>query len=104
MSTQLKNALNTVEDIYTQRITHYRRLLERVREYLPACAPSVPESNCSLDALFLFTHQAQSSSAQQLLALEAALNTEKARTADAEAEAKKLKERLDKLNKVKDAS
>jgi hypothetical protein len=36
--------------------------------------------------------------------LEAALNTEKARTADAEAEAKKLKERLDKLNKVKDAS
>lgn len=33
LSTQLKNALNTVEDIYTQRITHYRRLLERVREY-----------------------------------------------------------------------
>jgi len=61
----------------------------------------VPESHRSLDALFSYIHQAQSSSAQQLLALEAALNTEKTRTADAEAETKKLKERLDKLNKVK---
>jgi hypothetical protein len=64
----------------------------------------MPESHYSLDALFSCIHQAQSSSAQQLLALEAALNTEKARTSDAEAEAKKLKERLDRLNKVKDAS
>lgn len=46
---QLKTALEAVESIYTQRITHYRRLLER----------------------------AQFSSAQQLLALQAALDSER---------------------------
>ncbi|KAF8310300.1 hypothetical protein DL93DRAFT_1665994 [Clavulina sp. PMI_390] len=47
-------ALDTVESIYTQRITHFRRLLERT----------------------------QSSSAQQLVALQAALDQERQRTAE----------------------
>lgn len=44
--------------------------------------------------------QAQSSSAQQLLALQAALDTEKKRATSAQADAKKAKEAVDRANKV----
>ena len=87
-STQLK--------IYTLSVSHI--IAASWRGCADLLHPASPE--VLLPCILSFTHQAQSSSAQQLLALEAALSTEKARAADAEAEAKKLKERLEKANKV----